>query len=238
MHEDEERTLATLTGHRKITDELIVARKGKIFSTAGDSVLAEFPSVVEAYRCAVALQQALANANAEITEDARMEMRIGINVGDVMVTENDLLGDGVNIACRLWELAEPGGICVTRAARDQLRDRADTAFSDLGEHEVKNIARPVRVFSVVFDRNAEPELPKSSRKLETDTQEQKSAEAESAVEDTSVELAFWDTVRDGKNPAMLRAYLEKYPDGEFRSLAEILLGGSKEPVANKCQAGE
>ncbi len=225
MHEDEERTLATLTAHRQITDELIVAGNGKIFSTAGDSVLAEFPSVVQAYRCAVALQQALARANAQIAADSRLELRIGINVGDVMVNEDDLLGDGVNIACRLWELAEPGGICVTRAARDQLRDRAETAFSDLGEHDVKNISRPIRVFSVVFDRSAEPELPESLRKLETDTQEQTCAEAELAVRDTSIELAFWDTVRDSKNPAMLRAYLEKYPDGEFRSLAVILLSG-------------
>ena len=159
MHEDEERTLTALTSLRGIVDQLIVDGKGKIFNTAGDSVLAEFPSVVEANRCAIAIQQTLAKSNAGVADDARMEMRIGINVGDVMVTENDILGDGVNVACRLWELIEPGGICVTRAARDQLRDRVDTAFDDLGEHSVKNIARPIRAFRVIFDRDAEPETP-------------------------------------------------------------------------------
>ena len=159
MHEDEERTLAALTAQRKIIDPLVVEANGQIFNTAGDSVLAEFPSVVEAYHSAVAIQRALFRSNLDLPESLQLEMRIGINVGDVMIKDDEVFGDGVNIACRLEALCEPGGICVTRAARDQLRDRGEMTFADLGEHQVKNIARPVRVFRVIFDRNEEPALP-------------------------------------------------------------------------------
>ena len=157
MHADEEATLEILTAHRAIVDELIVGANGVIFGTAGDSVLAEFPSVVEALHSAIAIQQALRRANAALPEERRMNLRIGINVGDVLVKEGDIFGDGVNIAARLEALAEPGGICVSRAARDPLRDRVAVTFEDLGEHTVKNIARPVRVFRVLFDQDAEPE---------------------------------------------------------------------------------
>src|SRR5690606_34695652 len=133
---DEERTLATLTAHRNIAHSLIEAAHGQVFATAGDSILAEFPSVIEAYHSAVAIQQALARANAALPEEAQMRFRIGINVGDVMVTENDIFGDGVNIAARLQGMAEPGGICLARAVRDQLRDRIEARFEDLGEHRV------------------------------------------------------------------------------------------------------
>jgi len=123
MHADEERTLVTLTGHRSVVDDLIVRVRGQIFGTAGDSVLAEFPSVVDAYACAVAIQQALTRANSDLPENDRMLLRIGINVGDVMVKDGDIFGDGVNIAARVEALASPGGICVTRGVRDHLRDR-------------------------------------------------------------------------------------------------------------------
>ena len=159
MHADEEHTLATLTAHRSIVDDLIVRVRGQIFGTAGDSVLAEFPSVVDAYACAVAIQQALTRANSDLPESDRMLLRIGINVGDVMVKDGDIFGDGVNIAARVEALASPGGICVTRGVRDHLRDRVDSKFSDLGEHTVKNISRPVRVFQAIFDPNGEPALP-------------------------------------------------------------------------------
>ena len=151
MHENEERTLATLTGHRAIINSLIAAGRGEISGTAGDSVLAEFPSVVDAVHCAVAIQQALAKANDPLPVDGRMALRIGINVGDVMVKDGGIFGDGVNVAARLEAIAEPGGICVTRGVRDHLRDRMGYEFDDLGEHKVKNISRPVRVFRVHFD---------------------------------------------------------------------------------------
>lgn len=151
MHVDEERTLATLTTHRKIVDDLITAGRGQISGTAGDGLLAEFASVIDAFYCAIAIQQALAVANADLPDEAKMLFRIGINVGDVMVKDDGIFGDGVNIAARVEALAEPGGICVTRGVRDHLRDRMDTEFEDLGEHGVKNIPRSVRVFRVLFD---------------------------------------------------------------------------------------
>src|SRR5829696_3514634 len=130
MHEDEERTLATLTAHRRIIDDLIVAGRGEISGTAGDSVLAEFASVVHAVHCAVGIQQALTKANRALPPEGTMMLRIGINVGDVMVKDGSIFGDGVNVAARLEALAEPGGICVTRGVRDQVRDRLDYAFQD------------------------------------------------------------------------------------------------------------
>ena len=161
MHDNEERTLATLTAHRAIIDELIANGRGEIAGTAGDSVLAEFASVVDAVRCAVSIQQALAKANEPLPEESRMLFRIGINVGDVMVKDGDIFGDGVNVAARLEGIAEPGGICVTRGVRDHLRDRMEYKFEDLGEHSVKNIARPVRVFRVSFDPNGTTEFAAS-----------------------------------------------------------------------------
>ena len=158
MHDDEERTLATLTSHRSIVDELIAEGRGEIAGTAGDSVLAEFASVVDAVRCAVSIQQAVAKANEPLPVESRMSFRIGINVGDVMVKDGDIFGDGVNVAARLEGIAEPGGICVTRGVRDHLRDRMEYKFEDLGEHRVKNIARPVRAFRVWFDPDGTADL--------------------------------------------------------------------------------
>ena len=116
MEQDEVGTLRTLTAYREIMDRLIAEHGGRIANTAGDSVLAEFPSAVDAVQCAVAVQEALAQANQEIPEDRRLQFRIGIHVGDVMVSGGDLLGDGVNIAARLQALADPGGVCLSEAA--------------------------------------------------------------------------------------------------------------------------
>ncbi len=148
---DEEGTLRTLRAYREVIDGLVAAHHGRIFGTAGDSVIAEFASPVEAVRCAAEVQQKLGNRNADVPEDRRMEFRIGVNLGDVVVEGDDLLGDGVNVAARLQELADPGGICISRAARDQVRDKLDVVLDDMGEVEVKNIARPVRVFRVGWD---------------------------------------------------------------------------------------
>ena len=158
MHLDEEQTLAMLSSHRAIVDSLIERANGQIFGTAGDSVLAEFPSVVQAFNCAIAIQLAIAQANVDVPEESRMSFRIGINVGDVMVKSGDIFGDGVNIAARLEGLADIGGICVTRGVRDHMRDRVEAKFEDMGEHSVKNIARPVSVFRVLFDAEYEPML--------------------------------------------------------------------------------
>jgi len=159
MHRDEGSALATLSSHRSIIDAIIVQGRGEISGTAGDSVLAEFASVVDAVHSAVSIQQALTKANSTLAPDRQMMLRIGINVGDVMVKDGGIFGDGVNVAARLEAMAEPGSISVTRGVRDHLRDRMDYEFEDLGEHTVKNIARPVRVFRVKFDPNAISPLP-------------------------------------------------------------------------------
>ena len=221
MHEDEERTLALLSTHRAAVDALIVAAHGQVFGSAGDSVLAEFPSVVEAFDCAIAIQQTLTRANAGLLESERLELRIGIHVGDVMAREHDLYGDGVNIAARLEALAPPGGICVSRAVRDHLRDRTGVAFDDLGEHQVKNIARPLRVFRAVFDPTAEPSLAEGEASAAPTSEFSAVSE-----EDKAVERAFWESVQAADDEAEYRIYLERYPGGIFTELARARLEGS------------
>ena len=141
MERDEAGTLAVLSSHRLIIDASIAEFGGRITSTAGDSVLAEFASVVSVINCAVQIQDLLADENAELEEAQRLFLRIGINVGDVMMKDGDIFGDGVNIAARLETLAEPGGICVSRGVREHLR-KHPIAFADLGEQKVRNIAQP------------------------------------------------------------------------------------------------
>ena len=155
MGADEEGTIATLRGHRAdVFDPKIAQYHGRIANTAGDSLLIEFPSAVDALRCAIEVQAEIAARNQEIPQDRRLEFRIGINVGDVVAEGDDLLGDGVNVAARLEGLAEAGGICLSRTARDQVRDRMEIALEDMGEVEVKNIARPVRAFRVLGEGEA------------------------------------------------------------------------------------
>ena len=151
MEEDEEATAHRLNAYREVIDGLIDGHHGRVFGSAGDSVIAEFASPVEAVRCAVEIQRSLERRNADLLENRRMRFRIGINLGDVLVEGDNLLGDGVNIAARLEGLAGPGGICIRRAVRNQVRDKLPLDFEDLGEIEVKNIARPVRVFRVLWE---------------------------------------------------------------------------------------
>jgi TolB-like protein/class 3 adenylate cyclase len=153
MARDEPGTLARLKACRSIIDGLIAAHRGRIFNTAGDSVVADFASAVDAVACAVAVQRAIAVEEPGSAANEPMRFRIGIHVGDVMVDGANLLGDGVNIAARLEGIAEPGGICVSRVVRDQIRDKLNAAFDDMGEQQVKNIPRPVRVFRVLAEGN-------------------------------------------------------------------------------------
>jgi adenylate cyclase len=149
MGADEEGTHERLRAHlRDLIEPNIAEHRGRIVKNTGDGFLAEFQSVVDAVRCAVEVQRGMADRNAATPPDKRIEFRVGINLGDVIAEEHDIFGDGVNIAARLEGLAEPGGICVSRVVRDQVRDRLDFAFEDLGEQQVKNIARPVRVFAL------------------------------------------------------------------------------------------
>ena len=147
--DDEEGTLARLRSYRDtLIDPTIERHRGRIVKTTGDGLLVEFHSVVDAVRAAIELQTALNEQNQATPNGQRIDFRMGINLGDVVEQDDDLLGDGVNVAARLEGLALPGGICLSRAARDQVRDRLDIALEDMGEVEVKNIARPVRVFRV------------------------------------------------------------------------------------------
>ena len=149
MGVDEEGTLASFKAHRsEAVDPAIARHHGRIVKTTGDGLLAEFASAVDAVRCALAVQEAMAARNATVADDRKIEFRIGINVGDVMIDGDDLMADGVNVAARLQEIAEPGSVYISRTARDQVRDKLQLSLEDLGEQTVKNIARPVRVFRV------------------------------------------------------------------------------------------
>lgn len=149
MGADEEGTLAALKGHRKeLIDPLIAQHQGRIVKTTGDGLLIEFASIVDAVRFAVVMQQGMKDRNANLDDGHRIRFRIGINVGDVIVEEGDIFGDGVNVAARLEALAEPGEICVSATVREHVGEKLPIGFADLGEHSVKNIARPVHVYRI------------------------------------------------------------------------------------------
>jgi TolB-like protein len=145
---DEVGTARTLREHRKVTDALVAKHGGRLVKSTGDGVLLEFPSVVDAVECAVAVQAVMAERNEGIPQDRRMLVRIGINLGDILIEGDDILGDGVNVAARLEGIAEPGGICISSSAYDQVRGKVNCEFADLGEHNLKNISRPIRAYAV------------------------------------------------------------------------------------------
>ena len=159
MGRDEAGTLARLRAHRReLIDPKIVEHKGRIVKTTGDGILIEFPSVVEAVACAVAVQRGMGERNARTAEDQRIVFRIGVNLGDVIVEADDIHGDGVNVAARLELVAAPGGISVSAIVHDQVRDRLDLTFDDMGEQSLKNIARPLRVYRVRLDAAITPKI--------------------------------------------------------------------------------
>jgi TolB-like protein/Tfp pilus assembly protein PilF len=160
MGADEEGTHERLQAHRReLIDPKISEHSGRIVKTTGDGILAEFPSVVDAVRCAAEVQRAMIDREAAEPEDRRIRFRVGINLGDVIVEGDDIFGDGVNVAARLEALAEPGGICISRTVRDHIRDKLGFAFEDLGEQSVKNIARPVRVYTLSAEAVADLPAP-------------------------------------------------------------------------------
>jgi TolB-like protein/class 3 adenylate cyclase len=157
MGADEEGTLARLKAHRReLVDPKIAEHHGRIVKTTGDGILVEFASVVDAVRCAVAVQGGMVKRNTNVPIDRRIQLRVGINLGDIIIDGDDIHGDGVNVAARLEGLAEPNGVCVSRVVRDQVRDKLDLALEDMGEQQVKNIARPVRVFRIVAPSIGQP----------------------------------------------------------------------------------
>src|SRR5499433_225247 len=160
MGADEEGTHERLKIHlRELVNPKIAEHRGRVVKNTGDGMLAEFSSVVDAVRCGAEVQRAMGDRNAEIPEDKRITFRVGINLGDVIAEPNDIYGDGVNIAARLEALGEPGGICISRVVREQIRDKLPFLFEDRGEQPVKNIARPVRVFALPPETIAELPRP-------------------------------------------------------------------------------
>ena len=149
MSIDEDGTLARLRAYRKVTDDLVARHNGRIFSTAGDAFLAEFTSAVEAVRCAIAIQEDLRVRNSDLPEGGQMWLRIGINVGDVIVEDSNLFGDAVNVAARLEGLAETGGVCISGSTFDQVKNKLSIAFDAIGAQRVKNIPEPVLAFRIV-----------------------------------------------------------------------------------------
>ena len=169
MGDNDEATLRTLTAYRQLVDTQIARHHGRFVNSVGDSILAEFASVIDAVTCAVAIQRRLKVENAELNETRRMEFRFGVNLGDVMVEGEQIYGDGVNVAARLESLATPGGICISRTVHENIRSKLPLAFEDLGDQTVKNIAEPVRTFRVLLDPadssiGMEPPIPTSRKK--------------------------------------------------------------------------
>src|SRR5215831_13864131 len=154
---DEEGTLNRLRSIRaEVIDPAITAHRGRLVKTTGDGFLVEFASVVDALRCATDAQQAMAGRNTGVAEAERIELRIGIHQGDIVVEDGDIFGDGVNVAARLEALADPGGICVSARVQEDAAGRLDLVFTDMGEQNLKNIARPIRVYRVELRRGAAP----------------------------------------------------------------------------------
>jgi adenylate cyclase len=233
MEIDEEGTLATLSTFRLVTDGLISRHDGRICGTAGDSILAAFGSALAAVQCAVEIQNELSRSNDDLDKDRRMQFRIGINVGDVMLKDGDIFGDGVNIAARLEGLADPGGICISRGIHDHVMKKLPFEFDDLGEQSVKNIAQPVRVYRLVLNGGG-PELrpipaATPSRGVEPDIPSLTEDEAVVAVSDPqAVEIEFWDSIKNSILASEYEAYLEQYPKGGFVALARVRLEAIKQ----------
>jgi class 3 adenylate cyclase len=156
MNEDEEQTLRAFRGHKKVFESLVAMHHGRIFNTAGDAILAEFSSAVEAVRCATDVQSALRTRNDKMAPSRQVRFRIGINLGDVMIQGQDLLGDGVNVAARLQTAAEPGGICISGSVHDQIINKLTLSLHSLGERNYKNIPKPVRTFSIIESEDGKP----------------------------------------------------------------------------------
>jgi class 3 adenylate cyclase len=155
MREDEQMTIRTLTVYREVMAELISQHHGRVVDSVGDNLLAEFASVVDAVQGAVAIQKEIKARNAELSENHRMMFRIGINLGDLVVEGDRIYGDGVNIAARLEALADPGGICISKTAHEQIEDKLPLGYEYMGEKTVKNIVNPIRAYRVLFELGEE-----------------------------------------------------------------------------------
>jgi class 3 adenylate cyclase/pimeloyl-ACP methyl ester carboxylesterase len=201
MEADEVATLRTLKAHRRdLVDPAIAGHHGRIVKTIGDGLLVEFHSIVDAVACAVAVQRGMISRNAGVPENRRIVFRVGINIGDIIGDGDDIFGDGVNVAARLEALCEPGGVCISRAANDQIRDKLSLAFADLGERTVKNIARSIGVFGLAAQDIASlPEEMSTSAAAMPATTPQEIRFCRSA---DGVQLAY---ARTGHGPPLVKA---------------------------------
>jgi class 3 adenylate cyclase/pimeloyl-ACP methyl ester carboxylesterase len=200
MQANEVSTLEALKAHRReLIDRAIAMHHGRIVKTTGDGALVEFASVVDAVGCAVAIQRGMISRNVNLTEDKRIVFRVGINVGDIIIDGDDIFGDGVNIAARLQTLCEPGGLCISRTANDQIRDKLSLPFADLGEQTVKNISRAIGVFGLAAkDIEALPETPVPQPTPPDPTYEQK---IQFCMAPDGVQIAY---SRIGRGPQMVK----------------------------------
>jgi adenylate cyclase len=233
MEIDEEGTLATLSAFRLVTDRLISRYEGRICGTAGDSILAAFGSALAAVQCAVDIQNELAQSNNDLDKNRRMRFRIGINVGDVMLKDGDIFGDGVNIAARLEGLADPGGICISRGIHDHVMKKLPFEFEDLGEQSVKNIAQPVRVYRLVLsgrgpELRSAPAAPPSPEVAADIPSLSEDLDVAPASDPQAVEIEFWDSIKNSILASEYEAYLEQYPEGGFVALARVRLEAIKQ----------
>ena len=201
MGGDEAGTLRALKTHRReLIDPTISGHHGRIVKTTGDGMLVEFHSIVDAVACAVAVQRGMIGRNASVPEDRRIVFRVGINVGDILIDGDDIFGDGVNVAARLEALCEPGGVCISRAANEQIRDKLSLAFADLGERTIKNIAHRIGVFGLAASDIAllpEEVLPQTAEGAAMPTQQIRFCRSVDGVQ-----LAY---ARMGEGPPLVRA---------------------------------
>jgi adenylate cyclase len=209
MGADEEGTHERLKAHlRELVDPKIKEHRGRVVKNTGDGLLAEFASVVDAVRCAAQLQRGMADRNAETPEDKRITFRIGVNLGDVIAEEDDIYGDGVNVAARLEALAEPGGICISRVVRDQIRDKLPYPFDDRGEQSVKNIARSVRVYALRPEAVAELPLvgkPASARRRRGIVPASVVVAVAVALVIAAIAWAMWPAIKPSTSPGVATA---------------------------------
>ena len=198
MRDDEAATIRTLTAYREVMTTLIIQHHGRVVDTVGDNLLAEFASVVDAVQGAVAIQKEIKSRNAQMSENRKMLFRIGINLGDLVVEGDRIYGDGVNIAARLEAMADPGGICISRTAYDQIEDKLPLGYEYLGEKTAKNIYKPLRVYRVLFD----PDQEITNAKKSEDTRRSDNYEKienrikESQVEAGNSDKSFEDELKE------------------------------------------
>ena len=261
MGEDEDGTLRILAAHRAVVDSIIELHDGRVVNTAGDSVLAEFTSPMEAVRAATEIQDALRTRNESLPEGRRMVFRIGVNLGDVMIKGDDLLGDGVNIAARLQTLAEPGGICISSSIHDQIEGKLSLQFQDIGEQTLKNISRPVRAFQL---RGRAPQLstaPSSARPAKPRRRRGAMVALAVAVlaglgagaylaglipggvsRDTRREREAWEAIKESTDAAAIERFLTRYPGSahvpEARAKVAGLPAGARQATEAERLAAE